>query len=271
MSEQLTWEEAVAQLLAQEGERELAEACYFDSPVEACAERFYRSEEWAQTRRYLPAVSEGARALDIGAGRGIASYALAKEGWSVSALEPDESGLVGAGAIRELLRHEALDISVVVAEGERLPFEDATFDLVYLRQVLHHAKDLGRLCGEIGRVLKKGGMLVAVREHVIDRHADRERFFEKHPLHRLYGGENAYLLREYIDAIEGGGIRLDVVLPPYSNPVNLAPWNPEKIRRKLYEKSRLHWPMWSVGFLLRMLDRFSKQPGRLYSFIGHKT
>ena len=34
------------------------------------------------------------RALDLGAGNGILSYALAREGWSVTAVEPDPSALV---------------------------------------------------------------------------------------------------------------------------------------------------------------------------------
>ena len=47
------------------------------------------------------------QALDVGAGRGIASYALAREGFTVTVLEPDDSHLVGAGAIRSLAEEMA--------------------------------------------------------------------------------------------------------------------------------------------------------------------
>src|SRR6202040_1201267 len=123
---------------------------------------------------------------------GISSYALARDGWRVTALEPDPSDVVGAGAIEQLAAVSNLPIEVVRDWGETLPFADATFDLVYGRQVLHHARDLRTLCAEMGRVLKSGGTFLATREHVIFRDADLAVFLAEHPLHRLYGGENAY-------------------------------------------------------------------------------
>ena len=84
----------------------------------------------------------GGKALDVGAGRGIASYALAREGFQVTSLEPDPSAIVGAGAIRALAAEAALPISVVEEFSERLPFVDGAFDVVFARAVLHHTRDL---------------------------------------------------------------------------------------------------------------------------------
>jgi SAM-dependent methyltransferase len=93
-----TWEQAVEWLRQQPDQQTLVRDCYFDDPlIEAC-ERFVNSEEWQATLRYLPRVT--GKVLDLGAGRGISSYGLAKAGWQVTALEPDPSNLVGAGAIR---------------------------------------------------------------------------------------------------------------------------------------------------------------------------
>lgn len=266
----MTWEEAVSQLISQEEQKELIQACYYDSPIENCAERFYNSDEWKETLRYIPKNITKGTALDIGAGRGIASYALAKDGWKVTSLEPDTSNLVGAGAIKKLAKNDLLDISIVMSKGESLPFEDDTFDLVYLRQVLHHADDLQQLCNEVHRVLKKGGLFIAVREHVINKHTDLEKFLNIHPLHNLYGGESAYLLKEYTDAIKTSGITLTNILAPYSNPINLAPWDMKSIQKKIYIKTKIKWPFPFIKLLLYMMDRFSSQPGRLYSFIGKK-
>lgn len=247
MNEKMTWEEAVQQLISQDDQRELVLACYYDSPIEECAERFYNSSEWQETLRYIPnGITKGV-ALDIGAGRGIASYALAKDGWKVTSLEPDTSDLVGAGAIKELVKNDLLDITVITSKGESLPFEDDTFDLVYLRQVLHHADNLQLLCNEVHRVLKKGGLFIAVREHVINKHSDLEKFFNIHPLHRLYGGENAYLLKEYTSAIYTSGIYITNILPPYSSSINLAPWNIESIKKSYTLKLRLN----GLFFLLK--------------------
>ena len=187
-----TWEEAVLWLKAQPEEVELVRACFFDDPLIDAAERYYASSEWDAVRKLTGPT--GGRALDVGAGRGISSYALARDGWQVTALEPDPSAVVGAGAIEQLATASNLPIEVVRDWGESLPFPDASFDLVYGRQVLHHARDLPTLCAEMARVLKPAGTFIATREHVIFKDADLAVFLAEHPLHRLYGGENAYRL-----------------------------------------------------------------------------
>src|SRR6202521_5711825 len=92
-----SWEQAVRWLREQPEQRELVLANYYDDPLTEAATRYWRSAEWREIRTILPNPL-GAKALDVGAGRGIASFALAKDGFAVTALEPDESGLVGAGA-----------------------------------------------------------------------------------------------------------------------------------------------------------------------------
>src|SRR5712671_3057697 len=96
----LTWEQAVATLLSDPQQASLARGCYFDGTALEAGARYWASEEWQTVRSLLPEVP--GKALDIGAGRGIASYALARDGWKVCALEPDASALVGAEAIRSL-------------------------------------------------------------------------------------------------------------------------------------------------------------------------
>ena len=93
----LTWEGAVAQLRAQPQYAQLVLDAYYDDPLAGAAQRYWTSREWAAVR---PLLGPRGLALDIGAGRGIASYALAKEGFMVTALEPNPSALVGAAAIR---------------------------------------------------------------------------------------------------------------------------------------------------------------------------
>src|SRR5262249_28824130 len=119
----MTWEQSVAWLRVQPDQVELVRACFFDDPLLAAAQRFHASSEWVATRALLP--SPPGRALDMGAGRGIASYALAADGWQVTALEPDPSNLVGAGAIRALASESGNPIEVVEQWGETLPFASA--------------------------------------------------------------------------------------------------------------------------------------------------
>ena len=186
-----TWEDAVSWLLAPTGSARTCSCLLLRPTGIGAAKRFWASEEWQSLRLFFP-IKHG-KALDVGSGMGIAAYALARDGWQTTALEPDSSGLVGAEAIRSLARDAQLEIEVVEEWGEGLPFEDATFDLIHARQVLHHAHDLERFCSELARVLKPGGVLVATREHVISSPTQLPAFLDSHPLHNLYGGENAYI------------------------------------------------------------------------------
>lgn len=268
-------------LRAQPDRHDLVRDAYYDDPLIDAATRYWRSSEWTALRSWL-SPAPGRRALDIGAGRGIASFALARDGFEVTALEPDASAIVGAEAIRALAADANLPITVVQEFTERLPFDDASFDLVFARAVLHHTGDLDAACREFLRVLRPGGLLVAVREHVISRDADLPAFFDVHPLHHLYGGENALRLERYTCALTGAGFVLRRVVAPLDSAVNLAPHTPASFRRELTARVA-HRAPW-LGDLLRMaidlpgvwlllrrvLRRFDHRPGRLYSFVAEK-
>ncbi len=279
---QTTWEEAVRWLRDQPQQADLVRDCYFDDPLLAAAERFYASPEWQATRLELPFVRT--TALDLGAGRGISSYALARDGWQVTALEPDPSPLVGAAAIRQLAADAGLSIHVVEDFGETLPFGDASFGLVMARQVLHHARDLRQLLREVARVLKPGGVLVATREHVISDARDLPRFLAKHPLHHLYGGENAFTLAAYQAAIEAAGLTLWRAYGPWESPINTFPLEDAAVRARLAAPVRrrlgpagqalvspsLPWSRWAYRWLARVASQRDTSPGRLYSFVAVK-
>lgn len=274
-----TWEEAVAWLRAQPDHETLVRGCYYDDPLEMAARRFHASPEWSATRKLLSSYLPG-RVLDLGAGRGIASFAFAQEGCQVTALEPDPSPLVGRGAIEGLGRHLGLAIETVGGYGERLPFDSAQFDVVYGRAVLHHARDLPALCREAARVLRPGGALLAVREHVISRPGHLQTFLDAHPLHRLYGGENAFRLVEYRAALRQAGLRIRRVLGPYDSAVNYWPMTDTELHQLavdllsrvagrrlarwwLSQRSRMRMFTWC-------LSRLSRAPGRHYAFLGVK-
>ena len=275
-----TWEEAVSWLRAQPDKQDLVRASYYDDPLPATAARYWQSEEWTAVRQLLPA-SRG-RALDVGAGRGIASFALAKDGFQVTALEPDGSALVGAQAIRSLAASSGLAIKVTQEFSERLPFEEKQFDVVFARAVLHHTSDLGAACREFLRVLKPGGVLVAVREHVISRAEDLPAFLDIHPLHKLYGGENAFQLDQYRSAIRAAGFDLEQVLAPLHSPINFAPYTLAGLQAEVAERVGRRVPGLSgaVRAALRLpgvwplvralLERVDHRPGRLYSFIARR-
>jgi SAM-dependent methyltransferase len=273
-----TWEEAVSWLISQPEQQELIQACYYDKPLKSAAERYWNSEEWHEIKKFFP--QNRGIALDIGAGNGIASYALAKDGWQVKALEPDSSNLVGVGAIRQLANESQLPIKTVQEFGEKLPFENQTFDLVFARQVLHHAQDLQQLCNEIYRVLKPGGTFIAVREHVISSERDLPKFLNLHPLHNLYGGENAYLLKQYLQAIKLARLKINRVIAPFDSVINYAPLTEQSLKNELNKKIskipggniiyRLFSSKNTFKIFIKLLSAVDNRPGRLFSFVCYK-
>ncbi len=265
----LSWEDAVRWLCNQEGQQDLVRACFFDEPVAQAAERYYQCAEWTAIRACLP--SAPLKVLDLGAGRGISSYAFYRDSYEITALEPDASDFVGAGCIRRINRDTGAGIKIVQANSESLPFAASSFDIVFCRQALHHAASLEHACSEMARVLKPGGCFIAVREHVLSRREDKDEFLRTHPLHHLYQGENAYLLDEYRDAIGNAGITITRQFNPYESDINLYPDDIKTIKRRLSRRYRWPLPDMIPDSIIRCLGRFNNTPGRLYSFIGYKA
>jgi SAM-dependent methyltransferase len=177
-----------------------------------------------------------------------------------------------------LAEESELPITVAQEFSERLPFDNGQFDIAFARAVLHHTRNLHSACGEFFRVLKPGGRLIAVREHVISRQKDLPAFLSRHPLHRLYGGENAFLLSTYTDALLQAGFAMDVVLSPLSSVINYAPYTEQTLKDAIADRlgGRLAMQgvlrrafglpgLWSLA--CRTLSWVDRRPGRLYSFV----
>jgi len=98
-------------------------------------------------------ISAGDRVLDIAAGTGTSSAAIARTGARVTALD-FSAGMVDVG--RE--RHP--DIEFVVGNAEKLPFDDSSFDAVTISFGLRNVNDPHRALSEMRRVLVPGGRLV---------------------------------------------------------------------------------------------------------------
>jgi SAM-dependent methyltransferase len=60
----------------------------------------------------------------------------------------------------EALARQRTDARFVTYDGTALPFPDATFDLIYSRQVLEHVRNVSRHLAEVRRVLRPGGAFI---------------------------------------------------------------------------------------------------------------
>jgi len=275
----MTAEKAVQWYRAQPGNEAAVRANYFDLPVLPAAERYAGSEEFTEAQRLL-GPGAGRTILDLGAGNGIASYALAQAGWRVTALEPDDSAEIGAGAIRGLREETGLPIEIEQRVGDRLPFPAAAFDAIFARQVLHHLPDLPGGIRELARLLRPGGRMLALREHVADSAEELAAFLRNHPLHRLYGQEHAFPLEHgYLAAFRGAGLRVQHVWGSMESILNFAPY-PEAERRRAIRRlaARRFWGLgrallWRTDFIeatVRAHTAADATPGRIYSFLLEK-
>lgn len=253
---------------------------YLDDPIGEAAERFARSPEFQSVQALVGISPNGRSVLDLGAGRGIASYAWARSGASlVYSLEPDPSDIVGVGAIRALTSQFSLPVQVVQSFGERIPLGDGTIDIVYGRQVLHHVGDVNQVLRECARVLKKGGRFVSCREHVVDNDEQLREFLARHPIHQLAGGENAHRLEQYVSAIEGAGLRMISCLGPWDTLLNAYPTALSENDLRFLPRKRLRERLGRLGTLASRIPgvtaymwmRYNRPwPGRMYSFVAEK-
>lgn len=98
----------------------------------------------------------GERILDVAAGTGTSSAALARNGARVIAADFSE-GMLRLGRLRQ--QHNPF-IEFVHADAMALPFGDASFDAVSISFGLRNIADPRGALAEFARVLKPGGRLV---------------------------------------------------------------------------------------------------------------
>lgn len=96
----------------------------------------------------------GRRVLEVGCGAGTDLIQFARHGARVTGID------MAASAIELARKNFALEgrkAQFVVADGERLPFGERTFDLVYAHGVVQYTTDDRALIRECRRVLDRGG------------------------------------------------------------------------------------------------------------------
>ena len=134
----------------------------------------YKNRDWinkpslfAETAiTYFPAKG---KMLDLGAGQGQDSRYFAERGYEVVSTDLEEAVLEQSKAklsdeLKQKVTLQKVDLR------EELPFDDAAFDVVYAHLSLHYFdyETTVRLCGEIQRVLRPGGVLAFFTNSIHD-------------------------------------------------------------------------------------------------------
>ncbi len=126
------------------------------APLGPSYERWARILSMGQDTRWRAAmvaglgVEPGERALDVAAGTGSITRLLRQSGADVVSLDQSAQMLTEA---------EHRGAAGVRAGAERLPFVDASFDLVTFGYLLRYVDDLPAALTELARVLRPGGRM----------------------------------------------------------------------------------------------------------------
>jgi SAM-dependent methyltransferase len=102
------------------------------------------------------------RILDIGAGNGWLSYRLALAGHRPTAVDLCTNAFDGLEAAAPFATVLAEFFPRIQAEMDRLPFEDAQFDVAIFNASLHYSTNYMRTIRETVRCLRPGGVILIV-------------------------------------------------------------------------------------------------------------
>jgi len=162
---------------------------------------------------------KGRDVLDAGCGPGVYAAELVKRGARVIAGDVSPRMCeISARRLGNAARVVELDLS------DRLPFEDAAFELVNAPLCLDYIRDWDHVFAEFNRVLKRGGYAVVSCTHPSfdAEYFHTERYFEIEAVEGPWGGfgerfiMNSYRrpLAEFVNAPLRAGLLLDKLLEP---------------------------------------------------------
>ena len=109
----------------------------------------------------LLTLPENARILELGCGPGYlwkANIDRIPAGWNIT-LSDLSAGMLDAAWRNLVITGRAFQFKEIDAQS--IPFEDETFDAVIANHMLYHVPDRPKAIGEINRILKPGGKLIA--------------------------------------------------------------------------------------------------------------
>ena len=176
-----------------------AAEAYVSSPTHAAGDDLARLVELAE-----PVGTDVA--LDISTGGGHTALALAPYVGRVIASDLTPRMLEAA---RDFISAKgAANVEYVVADAERLPFLDGTFDLVTVRIAPHHYADVRAAVREMSRVLKSNGRLVVV-DNIAPEDPTLDALANEWEQRRDPSHVREYTTAEWRDFIAGAGLTLE--------------------------------------------------------------
>jgi SAM-dependent methyltransferase len=172
-------------------------------------------------------VAPGSKLLDVGCGTGALAHRLLREGFDVTCVDPFPTMI-------ELAQSRDTRLKTYHASGQRLPFDDGTFDLTYCIAVLHHIadpSDVRQTLAEMCRVTKPGAQVL------IWDHNPRNPYwpFLMKRVPQDTGAERLIPEQEIVDGLVAGG-----ATPLDSSPLGMVPdFTPRPLTRPVAALERV--------------------------------
>jgi 2-polyprenyl-3-methyl-5-hydroxy-6-metoxy-1,4-benzoquinol methylase len=113
-------------------------------------------------------VHPGIRALEIGCGLSADSHWMALRGASVLAIDANSRWISGAKALSDIVRSRfsaPLDIEI---RKENVFNVTGSFDLIYMKEALHHIEPRSEIAGKLASLLAPGGSVVVLEPNAIN-------------------------------------------------------------------------------------------------------
>ena len=133
---------------------------YFDELAGKFGRDYVPGRSWQGLAETLLTLMPPMVIADLGAGEGSFSQVLARRAKKVIAVDNSEK-MVEYG--RELARkHGVKNLEYRKGDLEDVPIKDATVDLAFFSQALHHAQHPERAVAEAWRILKPGGRIIVL-------------------------------------------------------------------------------------------------------------
>jgi ubiquinone/menaquinone biosynthesis C-methylase UbiE len=131
---------------------------FFDSVAGRLGKDFVPGKSWKGVAEALLLLLPPMVIADLGAGEGTFALLLAQRATKVIAVDTSAK-MIEVGR-EQAQRHGVKNVEYRLGDMEELPIDDASVDLVFFSQSLHHAMHPERAVHEAARILKPDGRIV---------------------------------------------------------------------------------------------------------------
>jgi len=191
-------------------------------------------EKLAKRLCELHKIMPDAKLLEVGAGRPDVLKGFRKLGVNVH-------GCDISIASRDACKSEGIPFKLVDFVKNRLPFRDNSFDAVYSKSVIEHMPNALDFVLECRRVLKPGGLFLALTP---DWNANFKTFFDDFTHVRPMTRRSMKLIMGVADLVEAESYRFRQLPVTWNNPIVnavcacIAPFVPANTRKPFFRWSR---------------------------------